>query len=201
MLKISQIQTVLQIARKNGVVRPKDLAAKGIHRQYLKDLVQSGQLERIEHGTYMLTDIEPTENHGLVLAARKIPHGVICLLSALQFHGLTTQLPSEIWITIEAKAWQPKLKNIAVRFARNSGKAFGEGIQTHVLEGFPVRIYSPAKTVADCFKYRNKIGLDVAIEALRDCVKQKKATYAEIWQFAKICRVTNIIKPYMEAIA
>ncbi|MFA5292751.1 MAG: AbiEi antitoxin N-terminal domain-containing protein [Phycisphaerae bacterium] len=201
MLKEGQIQIILQIARKDGVVRPKDLAAKGIHRQHLKDLVQSGQLEQIERGTYVLTDIEPTENHGLVMAARKVPHGVICLLSALQFHGLTTQLPSEIWMTIEAKAWQPKLKNIPIRFARNSGKAFTEGIQTHILEGFPVKIYSPAKTVADCFKYRNKIGLDVAIEALRDCIKQKKASYAEIWRFAKICRITNVIKPYMEAVA
>jgi predicted transcriptional regulator of viral defense system len=201
MLKDKQIQTILEIARNNGIVYPKDLAAKGIHPRYLKDLVQSGQLERIEHGTYVPSDIEPTENHGLVMAARKVPKGVICLLSALQFHGLTTQLPSEIWMTIEAKAWQPKLKNIPIRFARNSGKAFTEGIQTHTLEGFPVRFYSPAKTVADCFKYRNKIGLDIAIEALRDCVKQKKASYAAIWNFAKICRVTNIIKPYMETVA
>jgi predicted transcriptional regulator of viral defense system len=201
MHKEKQIQKVLKIVREKGIVRPKDLAAKGIHRQYLKDLVQSGQLERIEHGTYVPADVEPTENHGLVLAARKVPHGVICLLSALQFHGLTTQLPSEIWMTIEAKAWQPKPKNVPIRFARNSGKAFTGGVQTHILEGFPVKIYSPAKTVADCFKYRNKIGLDVAIEALRDCINQKKATYAEIWEFAKICRVTNIIKPYMEAVA
>jgi predicted transcriptional regulator of viral defense system len=201
MLKERQIQTVLQIARKNGVVRPKDLTGKGIHRKYLKDLTESGKLQRIERGTYVPADIEPTENHGLVMAARKVPHGVICLLSALQFHGLTTQLPSEIWMTIEARAWQPRLKNITIRFARNSGKAFSDGVQTHLLEGFPVKIYNPAKTVADCFKYRNKIGLDVAIEALRDCIKQKKAAYAEIWQFAKICRVTNIIKPYMEAVA
>jgi predicted transcriptional regulator of viral defense system len=195
------MKTVMGIARKQGILRSSELAKRGIHRECLWALVESGQLEHIERGIYTPTDIKMTEDHGLVLAAGRVPSGVISLLSALRFHDLTTQLPSEVWITIKTNTWQPRLDSIQVRFVQTSGKAFSEGVDVHRLEGFPVRIYNPAKTVADCFKYRNKIGLDIAIEALRDCVRQKKATYAQLWHYANICRVSRIMKPYLEAIS
>jgi predicted transcriptional regulator of viral defense system len=130
-----------------------------------------------------------------------VPRGIICLLSALRFHGLTTQAPFEVWIAIDVKAWHPKVDNLPLRVVRFSGEALAAGIEEHVIEQVHVRIYGAAKTVADCFKYRNKIGLDVALEALRDCWRLRRATMDELWTYAKVCRVANVMRPYLEAIA
>ena len=138
------------------------------------------------------------ERHSLAVVAKEVPHGVICLLSALRFHELSTQQPSEVWIDIPTRGWCPKISTVAQQVVRYSETTFKAGVRTHRIEGVPVRIFEPAKTVADCFKYRNKIGLDVALQALRDVLHQKKATVDEIQRFATICRVSKIIRPYLE---
>ena len=132
--------------------------------------------------------------------AKRIPHGVVCLLSALQFHNIGTQSPFEVWIALHRKARRPRIEYPPLRIMRFSGKALTDGVEKHIIEGVPVKIYDPAKTVAYCFKYRNKIGLDVAIEALRDCRKSKKCTNAQLWEYAKVCRLTKVMKPYLEAV-
>jgi predicted transcriptional regulator of viral defense system len=189
---------ILNIISDCGVIRPRDLRVKGISPQILYRLYRAGKVIRLSRGLYAAKDYEPTEYHGLVQACSRIPKGVVCLLSSLQFHNLTTQLPHEVWMAIEAKARTPRI-DAPVRFMYFSGSAFSKGIEKHNIDNSKVRVYCPAKTVADCFKYRNKIGLDVAIEALRDCLAQKKCSVDEIWKYAKVCRIANVIRPYLEA--
>jgi predicted transcriptional regulator of viral defense system len=199
MQKQEQLTRVLKLVKKHGILRPRDLDAHGIPREYLRQLHDLGKLERTGRGLYVLSNSDVTENHSFAQAAKRVPIGVISLLSALRFHELTTQLPFEVWMTIEVKAWTPKVDNPRMRFTRASGRAFTGGVETHKIEGVSVKIYDPGKTVADCFKYRNKVGLDVAIEALRDCISQRKSTMDQLWKYAGICRVSNIMRPYMEA--
>jgi predicted transcriptional regulator of viral defense system len=142
-----------------------------------------------------------TENHGLALASAAVPQGVICLLSALRFHGLGTQLPSQVWIAIDRRARRPGLKYPPLRVVRYTGSALTEGIREHRVEGQPVRVYGVTKTLADCFKYRNKIGLDVALEALREAWRSRRFTMDELERYARICRVQRVMRPYLEALA
>lgn len=192
---------VLRLFEKTRVLRARDVVAAGIARTYLNRLLDEGILDRPARGLYVLAADEPSEQRSLVEAARRVPHGVVCLLSALQFHGLTTQAPFEVWLAIDRKARLPQPSSPPLRVVRFSGKALAYGVEHHTLEGVRVSVYSPAKTVADCFKYRHKVGIDVAIEALRDCLRQKKATIDELWEAAKVCRMTNVIRPYLEALA
>ena len=192
---------VMTLVRRAGVLRPRDLTQHHIPRQYLLRLQRRGQLQRVGRGLYVASETHLTEHHSLVEACKRVPRGIICLLSALRFHNLTTQAPFEVWIAIDDKAWLPKVDNPRLRVVRFSGEALTAGIEAHVIEHVNVRIYGPAKTVADCFKYRNKIGLDVALEALRDCWRQRRATMDELWKYAKVCRVANVMRPYLEAIA
>ena len=141
-----------------------------------------------------------TENHAFAEIARRVPKGVICLLSALRFHGLTTQLPSEVWVAIAPKARRPSGEGLSIRPVHFSGESLVQGIEVHEIEKVPVRIYSAGKTVADCFKHRNKIGMDVAREALRDCWEKRKAAVDEIWRYAKMGRVAKIMQPYLESL-
>lgn len=194
-------QKILKLAHQAAVLRPRDLDEEGIPRKYLGQLCQAGLLRRIGRGLYVLPQAEPTENRTLAEVGKRVPGGVVCLLSALQFHGLTTQAPYEVWLAIDRKAWRPTARELPLRIFRFSGDALHQGIEEHRIEGVPVQIYTPAKTVADCFKYRNKIGIDVAMEALRDCWKQRRATMDELWQAAKICRVANVMRPYLESLA
>jgi len=191
---------VLALIRRAGILRPRDLEPHGIPRQYLRLLHKRGLVRRVGRGLYVLPDEEPTEHHTLAEACKRVPNGVVCLLSALRFHGLTTQAPFEVWLAIGRQAWKPRVDAPPVRFVRFSGKALEEGVEEHNIEGVTVKVYCAAKTVADCFKYRNKIGLDVAIEALRDCRRQRAATNDELWHYAKICRVARVMRPYLEAI-
>ena len=191
---------VLALVRQAGVLRPRDLDAEGIPREYLRRLLADGLLDRPGRGIYVAADLKPTPNHGLAEACKRVPHGVVCLLSALQFHELTTQAPFEVWLAIDGKARLPKVEHPPLRVVRFSGPALDSGIKEHRIEGVAVRVYTPAKTVADCFKYRNKIGLDVALEALRDCWKKRRATMDELWQAAKTCRVANVMRPYLESL-
>lgn len=185
-------ERILKLAARQHLVRPRDVEALGIARAFLTRLQRRGLLERRAWGVYVLADAPVSEHHSLALAANLVPRGVICLLSALRFHGLTTQDPHEVWMAIDVKARKPSVEFPVLRIVRFSGRSLAEGIQTHLIESVPVRIYSPAKTVADCFKYRNKIGIDVAIEALWDALRKRKATIDEIHRFAKVCRVAKI---------
>jgi len=182
------------------VLRPRDLDAEGIPREYLRRLVVEGLLDRRGWGIYVAAGLKPTPNHTLAEASKRVPHGVVCLLSALQFHKLTTQAPFEVWLAIDDKSRLPKVDCPPLRVVRFSGTALEDGIEEHHVEGEMVKVYGPAKTVADCFKYRNKIGLDVALEALRDCWKKRRATMDELWHAAKTCRVANVMRPYLESL-
>ncbi len=148
----------------------------------------------------MPADAPLNENAALAEVALRVPSGVICLLSALQFHGLTTQLPHQVWVAVPLRANTPRLDYPPIRAVHLSGNAFAAGVEEQLIGSSTVRIYCPAKTVVDCFKFRNKIGIDVAIEALRDCWNKRSATLDELWRYAKICRVANVMRPYLEGI-
>lgn len=198
--KVSRVEKIIRLGRKSGVIRPRDLDKYGIPREYLRRLRDKGVLERRARGIYVLSDAELTEYHSLAQACKRVPRGVVCLLSALRFHGLTTQAPFEIWLAVDRKARRPKVEGIPLRVARFSGPALTEGIERHQLEGVDVSVYCAAKTVADCFKYRNKIGLDVAREALRECRRERRCTMDDLWRYAGICRVANVMRPYLESL-
>jgi len=191
---------VLDLAREKGILRPRDLQRRGLPADYLWRLYRKDKLEKVGRGLYAFPDADIGEHHSLVEAALRVPHGVVCLLSALRFHELTTQSPFEVWMAIEVKARRPKEEIIPLRIVRFSGDAFTAGVEPHQVEGVEVRVYNPAKTVADCFKYRNKIGLDVALEALRDCWRKKLATSDELWHYAQVCRVARVMRPYLESL-
>jgi predicted transcriptional regulator of viral defense system len=198
--KPTQMDRILRIARESGIIRPRDLDAQRLPRESLRRLLRSGLLVRVGRGLYVLPGAEVTQNHSLAQAAKRVPAGVICLLSSLRFHELTTQAPFEVWIAIDVKARLPRVDTPPLRVVRFSGKALQSGVEEHRIEGTPVRIYCPAKTVADCFKYRHKVGLDVALEALRDCWRKKLCTMDDLWKYARICRVANVMRPYMESL-
>ncbi|MEX1025031.1 MAG: type IV toxin-antitoxin system AbiEi family antitoxin domain-containing protein [Planctomycetota bacterium] len=192
---------VLKLARRPQGVTTREIRAAGIHRQVLTRLVAAGEIERIARGMYRLAGQAITESHGLAVASAAVPHGVVCLLSALQFHGIGTELPSEVWIAIDRRARRPRLQYPPLRIVRSSGPALTEGVESHRLEGRTVRIYGVAKTLADCFKYRNKIGLDVGLEALREAWRARRFTMDELDRYARLCRVQRVMRPYLEALA
>ena len=198
-MKQKRTQQILEIARRVGVLRPRDLDIYDIPRVYLRRLHDRKLLLCVGRGLYVLPDVKASEHHTLAEACKRVPHGVLCLLTALQFHGLTTQAPFEVWMAIERKAWLPQVNRPAIRFVRFSGKSLTEGVEEHRIEGVLVKVYSPAKTVVDCFRYRNKIGLDVALEALRDCRRSRRCTMDDLWHYAQICRMAKVMKPYFEA--
>lgn len=191
---------ILGVVKKLGILRPRDLDSYGIPRKYLTQLYHTGKLDRIGRGLYVLPDASPTENHTVAAVCKSVPGGVVCLLTALRLHGLTTQAPFEVWLAIDRKARRPRESKLPIRIVRFSGRSLDAGAEELDIEGVPVKVYNPAKTVVDCFKYRNKIGLDVALEALRDCRRQRKCTNDDLWHYAKICRVTKVMKPYLEAV-
>ena len=194
-------ERTLKLARRARGVTPRELADQGIHRQVLTRLVAEGRIERVARGVYRLPEQPITENHGLALATAAVPQGVICLLSALQYHGIGTQLPFEVWLALDRRAWRPRLAYPPLRIVRYTGEALSAGVETHRMEGRPVKVYGAAKTVADCFKYRNKIGLDVALEALREGWRARRFTMDELDRYAVICRVQRVMRPYLEALA
>ena len=199
-MRRSYVNEILNFARKKGIFTAREAIGQGIHSQILTRLVRDGVVERIARGQYRLPDQPVTEHHSLAVIARAVPHGVICLISALSFHEIGTQLPPHVWLAIDRRARRPKVAYPTLRVAKLSGKAFTEGIETHHIEGQPVRIYCVAKTLADLFKYRNKIGLDVALEALREAWRERRFTMDEIDRYARICRVQRVMKPYLEAL-
>ena len=193
-------ERLINLARSHGLIRPCDLAPLGIPRVSLTRAVRRGQLERVGRGLYGLPGRKVSAHGSLAEVARRVPKGVVCLLSALRFHGLTNQAPFEVWLAIENKSLAPKLDFPPLRIVRFSGAALTEGVEEHVVDGVTIRITGVAKTVADCFKYRNKIGLDVALEALREAWHEKRMTSDDIWRYAKICRVANVMRPYLDSL-
>jgi predicted transcriptional regulator of viral defense system len=193
-------ERTLDLVQGKGALRPRDLDMHGIPRHYLHLLNREGTVQRVGRGLYVPAAFGASEHHTLVEACARVPTGVVCLLSALRFHGLTTQLPFRVWMAIHEKAWEPRVDYPPLHFVRFSGAAWTYGVERHVIEGVPLRVYSPAKTVADCFKYRNKIGIDVAVEALRETWRQRRAGIDEIWRAAAACRMTRVITPYLQAI-
>jgi predicted transcriptional regulator of viral defense system len=190
----------LSLARRKNGVTARDLTGAGIHRQVLTRLVNEGRIERVARGVYRLAEQPITENHGLAVAAATLPQGVVCLLSALQYHGIGTHLPSEVWIALDRRAWRPKRAWPPLRIVRFTGEALTQGIERHTIEGRAVNVYGVAKTLADCFKYRNKIGLDVALEALRDAWRRRRFNMEDLDRYAEICRVQRVMQPYLEAL-
>jgi len=193
-----QKKKVIALVRKEGVLRPRDLNWHGISRVVLQRLHRDGVVERVGHGLYRLVKSTANEQMTMTEVCKRVPHGIICLLSALRYHDLTTQAPFEIWLAIDVKARNPKT-DLPMHIVRFSGQAFSEGVENHKVDGVTIKVYHPAKTVADCFKYRNKIGLDVALESLRECLKTRHCTIDELWYYAKICRVSNVMRPYLDA--
>ena len=198
--KRTKYDALLRMARK-GPIRARDLDAERIPRVYLRRLADRGDLVRTDRGIYRLAGAEASEHASLADVAIRVPHATVCLYSALQFHGLTTQVSHAVWIMIDRTRRAPRIENPPVEVVRASGNARRHGIQVQRIDGVDVEITTPAKTVADCFKYRNKIGLDVAIEALREGWRAKSFTMDELWNSAKVCRVRSVIQPYMEMVA
>lgn len=193
-------QRIMHYVSQHGIVRPRDIEAIGLPREYLLRLHRQGKVVRSGRGLYSLPDAAITERHSYAEVARRVPGSIFCLLSALAFHEITTQSPASVWIALPKGARRPAISTPSLRVVRLSGPSLTSGIENHKVEGVPIRVYSVAKTVADCFKFRNKVGLDVAIEALKDALREKKATVNEIYRYAKVCRVGNVIRPYMEAL-
>ena len=200
MVKTSNTERVLKLVRQMGVVRPRDLARHGIAPVYLQRLCHRGVLTQAARGVYTSAKHEPSAHHTLAATCKRVPQGVICLLSALRFHDLGTQNPSDVWMAVDRKATRPAAGGLPIRVVRFSGAALTEGVEEHHIEGVPVRVTNPAKTVVDCFKYRNKVGLDVAMEALREGWRSRKLKMGDLGRFAKVCRVTNVMRPYLESL-
>jgi predicted transcriptional regulator of viral defense system len=193
-------KAALALVKRKGLVSPRDLAAEGLPPSYLTRLSVRGLIEHVGRGLYAWPGLDLGENQSLAEVARLAPKGVICLLSALQFHRLTTQTPHDIWLALPPATWRPRSVGLKLRVFRFSGKALTYGIETHPVGGSTLRVYGPAKTVVDCFKFRNKVGLDVALEALRDGLHKRLFTTAELWEAARIVRMQNVMRPYLEAI-
>ena len=190
---------VIRYVKKHGIVRPRDLRDLGILPEDMRRLCQKGLLVRVSRGLYELPDGEPDPNQSLIEVCKQAPKGVICLLSALRFHGIGTQLPHEVWLAIPAKAARPRIKKPKVRIVYLSGRMFSEGIEEYKRPGGKIRVYGVVKTIVDCFRFRNQIGTDIAVEALRDALRNRKATIAQLSDMAKTCRAETVMRPYLEA--
>lgn len=186
--------------RTEGIFRLKEAKALGLHPEQIRRLVRQGLLSRLGRGLYAPASAEPTEHHSLAEVAKRVPKGMVCLLTALRFHALGTQHPREVWLAVDRRAAIPKVDVAKVRIVRVTGAALTAGVEEHEIEGVRVRVTNPARTVVDCFKFRNKIGVDVAIEALRDYRRLRKGTIDDLWRQADELRMARVIRPYWDAI-
>jgi predicted transcriptional regulator of viral defense system len=184
---------------RGGTMNTGEALAAGIHPRTLYAMRDSGEIESLARGVYRLADLPPLREPDLVTVAKRVPQGVVCLISALAFHELTTQIPHEVRLALPRTARTPSLVYPPLHVFRFSEQAFPVGIETHSMDGVPVRIYGPEKTLADCFKFRNKIGLDVALEALKTYRKRRRPQFQQVLEFARVCRVEKILRPYLEA--
>ncbi len=184
-----------------GILRARDMTAKGVSRKQIMEMTRQGELQRIGRGLYSRPNEDITENHTLAQVCARVPHGTVCLASALQFHEIGTQNPWQVWTLIEKTARTPRVDYPPLQIVRASGAAFTEGVEEHLIEGVTVRVTCIAKTIADCFKYRSRLGLDVALEALKECLSEKRVDRALLHHYARVCRVEQTVRPYMEAFA
>jgi predicted transcriptional regulator of viral defense system len=194
----TQLSKANQSARRLGLFRARDFAASGYSREYLRRLAGSGQVQQLGRGLYASVDFDADQNFSLVQAAKLVPRGVVCLVSALSFHQIGTQAPHQVWLALPRGTKFPRVGSLPFRFCKFSPPAHEFGVEEHRLSGGSVRIYTPAKSVADCFKFRNRIGSDVAIEALRDGWAKKRFTMDKLLEAAEVCRVARILRPYLE---
>jgi predicted transcriptional regulator of viral defense system len=197
---MKKVEHVGALVQKRTLVRSKELKGLSASRSHLWNLAKAGKIEHVGRGLYRAKEAPISTNETLLEVAKRVPLGVLCLSSALRFHELTTENPFEVWLAIERGAWSPKLDYPPVSAVHFSEAAFKFEIQTHSVEGGTLRVYSPAKTVADCFKFRSKIGMETAFQALRGAYREKKATMDELWRAAKVCRVVNVMRPYTESL-
>lgn len=181
--------------------RPRDLVRLGLTHYQLQRLVAGGSVERVGSGLYRLADVEATEMETIAMVASAVPHAIVCLLSALRIHEIGTQSSHQVWLAIDRKARKPARLPAKTSIVRFSGQMLTYGVVIQSMQGVPVRITTPARTVVDCFRYRNKVGLDVALEALRDAIQSRKAVVSEIDRAAEVCRIGTVIGPYLEALA
>ncbi|MHB1167986.1 MAG: type IV toxin-antitoxin system AbiEi family antitoxin domain-containing protein [Longimicrobiales bacterium] len=197
---MTETERLLKFLADHGQMRWKDVAGAGFNANLLYHLLKRGEIERVGHGLYRVPGSVTSEHEALTEVAHLVPDGVICLLSALAFHGIGTQMPRAVWVALNHREHRtrPDVRNVPTEFVWFSGLAFTEGQEVHELDGIAVRVYSPAKTTADLFKYRFKLGLDVALEALREGLAEGRFTPAEAGHFARICRVEAVMKPYIQ---
>lgn len=193
-------QRVLDLVHRKGLLRTSDLNAIEAPRIVLTRLTSAGLLDKVGRGLYRLPSHTGSEHEGLAVVAAKVPQAVFCLLTALQFHELTTQLPRQVWIAMPRGSHVPRLDYPPIKMVQMTDDVYAAGVEEHQRDGVTLRVYGAAKTVVDCFKHRNKIGLDVALEALKDARAKKKATADDLWRYAKLCRVANVMRPYLEAV-
>lgn len=196
----SQRQAAQALLRERGIVRLAELRAAGITAATMSRMERNGEVLRLARGLYQLPDAPLDASHSLAEAAKRVPKGVVCLVSALAFHGLTDRLPRKVWLAIGQKDWAPKADGSLIRIVRFTESLLTEGVETHVIEGVSVKVFSVAKTIADCFRHRSKIGQSVAIEGLQEALRQRKATPGEIARQAERGGVSTIIRPYLEAL-
>jgi len=197
----SHIERLLRHLQRHGVVRTRDLETLGVPRVALQRAVDRGQVIRRARGVYVRPDHAATRHTDIAAVGARAPKAIVCLVSALEYHGLTTQVPHAVWIMIHKSSHRPTFHAPTVRVVRASGAALTTGVEKHKIEGVVVQMTTPAKTVADCFRYRDTVGTDVAVEALRDCLRKRKATPADIFEMAKVDRVARVMRPYLEALA
>lgn len=196
------IERALEVFRRaGGILRTRQALAAGVHPRTLYAMRDTGLLDRLGRGLYRLADMPPLGNPDLAAVAATVPHGVVCLVSALSFHELTTQIPHEVYLALRRGVEPPRLEHPPLRLFWFTGAMFTEGIERHRVDGLTIQVYSPAKTVADCFRYRNKLGLDVALEALRLYREGSSFAVEDILYYARVCRVETIIRPYLEALS
>lgn len=197
----SSYQRAARAARDLRVFHTREFVARGFARTYLQRLRDRGEVRPLARGVYAHKSFRGDENQSLVETAKRIPQGVVCLLSALRFHQIGTQAPEEVWIAIPRGHAYPRASGTELRLCKFSTAAHASGIEKHEREGGTVRVYSPAKTVADCFKFRHRIGLDVCIEALTDCLAKRRASISDLMKYGAVCRVQRVMRPYLEALA
>lgn len=197
---LTQRQTAQAVLAKHGMARLTELRNAGVTAATMSRMERHGEVIRLARGLYQLPDAELDVNHSLAEAAKRSPKAVVCLVSALAFHGLTDQLPKQVWLAIGSKDWAPKPSGMPIRIVRFTQTLLNEGIEIHTVEGVPVKIFGVAKTIADCFRYRNKIGLSIAIEGLQETLRQRRATPGEITSQAEHGGVGTVIRPYLEAL-
>ncbi|MGV3524186.1 MAG: type IV toxin-antitoxin system AbiEi family antitoxin domain-containing protein [Candidatus Sericytochromatia bacterium] len=191
---------VLKLAEQEIILQPKDLAAHNLPADYLWRLEKMGQVIRLDRGLYMRADADFSGHLSLLEAQKRLPDGVICLVSALNFHELTLQIPHEVWVAVKPGRYHARMENLQIRYVHLSGVSLSEGIEIHRVDGSELRVYSPAKTIADCFKFRQQLGMETVLQALKQGLHERRFTPSELWHFARINRVEKVMRPYAEAL-